>query len=234
MLGVCESDSILSQAGDHEAEESMTTVGVKEFLGMMQGAARKVKEEHALLSRLDAAIGDGDHGITMLRAMSLTEKAVAEDKSNDLQGLLYTLGWTLLGVDGGSTGPLLGSWFLGMSEFAGDKQALDVQTLAATFEAGLIAVMKQTKAQIGDKTMIDALLPAVEALQSGAAANHGIEEALRAAASAAQQGALSTKNFVARFGKAKFAGERTVGHQDPGATSIALMFQGFAEGLADR
>ncbi|MGH9428083.1 MAG: DAK2 domain-containing protein, partial [Terriglobia bacterium] len=89
-----------------------------------------------------------------------------------------------------------------------------------------------TKAQVGDKTMIDAFLPAVEALKAGAAASREIEDTLRAAATAAREGALSTKNFVARFGKAKFAGERTVGHQDPGATSISLMFQGFVEGLA--
>jgi len=210
----------------------MTTIGVKEFICMIQGAARKVKEEQTLLSRLDAAIGDGDHGITMFRAMSLSEKAIAEDKSNDFQGLLHNLGWTLLGVDGGSTGPLLGSWFLGMSEFLGDRQVLDVQGLAAAFEAGLTSVMKQTKAQVGDKTMIDAFLPAVEALKAGAVANHEITDVLRAAATAAHEGALSTNNFVARFGKAKFAGERTVGHQDPGATSVSLMFQGFVEGLA--
>ncbi|MGH9428550.1 MAG: dihydroxyacetone kinase subunit DhaL [Terriglobia bacterium] len=209
----------------------MTTIGIKEFVSMIQGAARKVKEEQALLSRLDAAIGDGDHGITMYRAMSLSEKALAEDKGTDFQGLLHNLGWTLLGIDGGSTGPLLGTWFLGMSESVGDGQVLDVRGLAAVFEAGLTSVMKQTKAQVGDKTMIDAFLPAVEALKAGAAANREIEATLRAAATAAHEGALSTKNFVARFGKAKFAGERTVGHQDPGATSISLMFQGFVEGL---
>src|SRR5258706_2770604 len=97
-----------------KSKNAMTAIGVKEFICMIQGAIRKVKEEHALLSRLDAAIGDGDHGVTMLRAMNLSEKAVAADKSSDLQGLLYNLGWTLLGIDGGSTGPLLGTWFLGM------------------------------------------------------------------------------------------------------------------------
>ena len=224
----------LARRGCHGVEKVMTTVGVKEFIWMIEGAIHKVKAQHSLLSQLDSAIGDGDHGTTMLRAMNLLEKTVVEDKSSDFQGLLYNLGWTLLGIDGGSTGPLLGTWFLGMSEFAGARQVLDLQTLAATFEAGLTAVMKQTKAQVGDKTMIDALTPAVQALKDGAAANKEITEMLRDAGEAAEKGAQSTKDFVARFGKAKFAGERTLGHQDPGATSISLIFQGFYDGLAKR
>ena len=211
---------------------AMTKIGALEFVSMIRGAILKVRAEHSLLSELDAAIGDGDHGTTMLRAVNLLDKAIAENKSHDLQGLLYDLGWTLLGIDGGSTGPLLGTWLLGMSESIGDKTTLDAESLAAVFEAGLAALMKQTKAQVGDKTMIDALVPAVGALKAGATAHREIAETLQDAATAAHRGAVSTKDFVARFGKAKFSGERTLGHQDPGATSISLMFQGFYDGLS--
>jgi dihydroxyacetone kinase-like protein len=211
-----------------------TTIGLNEFNGMAEGAIRKVKEQHSFLSQLDATIGDGDHGTTMLRAMNLLEKALAEDKSEEFQGLLHNVGWTLLGIDGGSTGPLFGTWFLGMAEFIGPRKSLDGKVLADMFEAGLTAVMKQTKAQVGDKTIIDALVPAVQALRDGASANKGIVEILQDAATAADKGALSTKDFAARFGKAKFSGDRTLGHQDPGATSVSLIFQGFYEGLSKR
>jgi dihydroxyacetone kinase-like protein len=212
----------------------MTTIGVKEFICMIEGAIQKVKAEHSLLSQLDSAIGDGDHGTTMLRAVNRLEETLSGKKFEDLQGLLHSVGWTLLGIDGGSTGPLLGTWFLGMAEFANGRNVLDGRALGDTFEVGLKAVMKQTKAQVGDKTMIDALAPAVQALKDGAAANKQITEMLRDTAEAAEKGAQSTKDFVARFGKAKYAGERTLGHQDPGATSIFLIFQGFYDGLAKR
>ena len=201
---------------------------------MIEGAIQKVKAQHSLLSQLDAAIGDGDHGTTMLRAVNRLEETLSGNKFEDLQGLLHSIGWTLLGIDGGSTGPLLGTWFLGMAEFASGRKVLDGRALSDTFEAGLNTVMKQTKAQVGDKTMIDALAPAVQALKDGAAAGKEITEMLQDAAQAAEKGAQSTKDFVARFGKAKFAGERTLGHQDPGATSIFLNFQGFYDGLLNQ
>src|SRR4029077_16501875 len=99
----------------------ITAIGAKEFTWMMEGAIQRVKNNHGLLSSLDAAIGDGDHGTTMLRAVNLLEKALIENKSQDLQSLLHNIGWTMLGIDGGSTGPLLGTCFLGMSECAVGK-----------------------------------------------------------------------------------------------------------------
>jgi dihydroxyacetone kinase-like protein len=100
----------------------ITAIGAKEFTWMIEGAIQRVKNNHGLLSSLDAAIGDGDHGTTMLRAVNLLQKALIENKSEDLQSLLHNIGWTMLGIDGGSTGPLLGTWFLGMSEFAVGRQ----------------------------------------------------------------------------------------------------------------
>jgi len=207
-----------------------TQVGVQEFVAMMLGVVEQVKNAQRYLSELDAACGDGDHGTTMLRAMNRLETVLADDQRRDLKTLVYSLGWTLLSVDGGATGPLLGSLFLGMSEALGEKQELDAAGLAAMFEAGLKSVERQTKAKIGDKTMIDALAPAVAVLRDGAEKGKGIPEILRDAADAAQRGAASTRGFVARFGKAKYSAERSLGHQDAGATSIAMIFQGFHDG----
>ncbi|PYV92690.1 MAG: dihydroxyacetone kinase subunit L [Acidobacteria bacterium] len=212
----------------------VTTLCIKELLWMMGGAIEKVKCEHKVLSELDSACGDGDHGTTMLRATNQLEKVMTAHQSDNLQGLLSDMGWTVLGIDGGATGPLLGSFFTGMSESVAGKQTLDTEALTAMFEAGLNALKKQTKAQVGDKTLMDALVPAVAALRAGAEANKEILQILREAAAAAQEGAYSTKNLKARFGRAKYLGDRTLGHQDPGATSISLMFQGFYDGLSTK
>lgn len=190
-----------------------------------------MREGSDYLSRLDSAGGDGDHGITMRRAMGEVEKTLVADREASLRELIAQVGWTLLGIDGGATGPLLGSFFLGVAEEVGERPSLDVRGLAGAFEAGVAQLRKQTKAQIGDKTMIDALLPAVEALRAGVNSGKGIEQLLREAAEAASRGADATRNFVAKFGKARFSGERTLGHPDPGATSMAMIFEGFCEGM---
>ena len=134
-------------------------------------------------------------------------------------------------VDGGCTGPLLGSLFMGMSESVNEKTELDCAALAAMFESGLAGVQKQSKAKMGDKTMMDALEPAVAAIREACDSGKSISDALFESARAAEKGAEATKEFIARFGRAKNLGDRTVGCQDPGATTIALMFRGFAKAL---
>jgi len=201
---------------------------------MIEGAIEKVKCQHKMLSELDSACGDGDHGTTMLRAASQLEKVMTRHQSGDVQGLLSDMGWTVLGIDGGATGPLLGSFFTGMSESVAGKQTLDAEALTAMFEAGLNALRKQTKAQVGDKTMMDALVPAVAVLRAGVEANKETLQIFREAAAAAQEGAYSTKSLKARFGRVRYLGERTLGNQDPGATTISLMFQGFYDGLSTK
>jgi len=134
-------------------------------------------------------------------------------------------------VDGGATGPLLGMLFLGMSEAVEGKDALDAASTAAMFEAGLASLQKHTRAQPGDKTMIDALVPATAALRQAADEGADAAAALAAAAEAAHQGAQATADMQARFGRARSIGEASKGHPDPGATSMALIFRGFAEAL---
>jgi len=204
------------------------TIGYEQFVQMLARAAEQVRANQQALSQLDSVCGDGDHGTTMVRAMGNLEKAIAEGGSRELKSLLFDIGWAVMGVDGGATGPLLGTLFMGMADAVAGKETLDADDLAGMFEAGLAALQKQTKAQVGDKTMIDALVPAVAALRAAADDGQEIASALQRAAEAAEQGAASTKDIPARFGRAKNLGERTIGHQDPGATSMALIFRGFS------
>ena len=205
----------------------MALTGCELLMGMLRGAATEVKANHEELSRLDSFGGDGDHGTTMVRAMGCMEKAIDAASTHDVKTLLNDVGWAIMGVDGGATGPLLGMFFMGMSEGA-SGDVVDAETLAVMFESGLVKVQKQTKAQVGDKTMIDALVPAVHAMKS--ASDKEMVSALKCASDAAEQGAVSTKELQARFGRAKNIKEKSIGTQDPGATSVAYMFRGFWKG----
>jgi dihydroxyacetone kinase-like protein len=207
------------------------TIGIEDIGRMIQAAADKIRANRDELSKMDSAIGDGDHGTTIARAMGIAEKVIQESEKADLKGLLKDVGWGVMGVDGGATGPLLGSFLMGLGKGLGEPQTIDCQTLAAMFEAGLAGVRRQSKAQVGDKTLMDALLPAVDAIRQAADEGQSIADALQKAATAAEKGAASTKEFKARYGRAKNLGDRTIGFQDPGATSMALIFQGFYEAL---
>ena len=145
--------------------------------------------------------------------------------------LLREAGWKVMGVDGGASSALFGTFFAGMADVPGESETLDCRQLAAAFECGLVAVRRQTKAQPGDKTMMDALIPATRAVSDSAEAGHAIDDALRSGADAAQAGARDTRNFAAKYGRAKYLGEKTLGHEDPGAASVALLFEGFYQGL---
>ncbi|MCY2951143.1 MAG: dihydroxyacetone kinase subunit DhaL [Planctomycetota bacterium] len=193
---------------------------------MLHAAVQQVRDNHQNLSRLDSFGGDGDHGTTMLRAMELLSKTI-DSSPKQLPQLLHDIGWAIMGVDGGAAGPLFGTFFMSMSEAAAGKDSLDIPTLATVFDSALAGVQKRTKAQVGDKTMIDALVPAVRALRDAP----DLATALQNAAAAAQSGADSTKNFKARFGRAKNAGDKSIGSPDPGATSVALIFRGFYQGF---
>jgi phosphoenolpyruvate---glycerone phosphotransferase subunit DhaL len=139
----------------------------------------------------------------------------------------------VLGVDGGASSSLLGTLFTGMADADLPPDKMTSSDWAQALEAGLRAVSRQSKARVGDKTMMDALIPAVEAARARANAGDSLPEVLQAVASAAQLGAESTCNLIARHGRARSLGERTRGHQDAGATSIALIFKGFMEGIGN-
>ena len=209
----------------------MPNLTAADLAEILRSGAARVKENYELLSRLDAATGDGDHGVTMKRVAETIVDAIAEGQALGLGPLLEQVGWNVMSVDGGSTSPLLGSFFMGMSEAVGGSETLDGPGLAAAFEAGLAKLRAQTAAKVGDKTMVDALVPAVEALRLAAEAGAEPAVLLTRAAEAAQRGAEQTSALQARFGRARNLGPRTIGHVDPGATSIALLFAGFCDGV---
>lgn len=207
------------------------TIGQHELSQMFRSASARIRERHVELSALDSASGDGDHGATMLRIVDQLD--IAATSSSELKAILHDAGWKILSVDGGASSSLFGTFVLGMADAPQCSSALDCPALAATFEAGLAAVSKQTRARPGDKTLMDALVPAVASLRAAAHAGKSVVEAMRDAAAAAHEGAESTSGLTARFGRAKFLGEKTRGHQDPGAASIALLFEGFSIALAE-
>jgi dihydroxyacetone kinase-like protein len=204
-----------------------------EFARMITGAAAMIRARHAALSALDCVAGDGDHGATMLRVAQQLEKAFAPGGEEDLRACLREAGWSVLGVDGGASSSLFGIFFGGMADAPADAGATGASQLAAMFEAGLATVRKQTKAQPGDKTMMDALVPAIAALRAAADAGKGVKESLYDAAAAARTGTEGTRHLTARYGRARLLGEKTRGHEDPGAASMSLIFEGFYDGFGE-
>ena len=207
------------------------TIGYNELVGMLRCAVKQISANHELLGKLDSFGGDGDHGATMLRGMKIVAKTVDEFKTEDMQTLLSDVGWAVMGVDGGATGPLFGSFFNGMSEPLAGKDAIDSGVLAEMFEAGLAGIFTLTKARPGNKTLIDAMVPAVEAVRKAADEGASVADALEKGAAAASEGAEATTGMQATFGRAKCMGEKSIGNADPGATSVSFIFKGFSEGV---
>jgi dihydroxyacetone kinase-like protein len=208
-------------------------IGKTDLARMFVKAAEEISREHQYLSELDSVAGDGDHGMTMLRVVErLVEATAAANTPENLKVWLREVGWSVMGVDGGASSALLGTFFAGMADAKIGESSMNCPDVARAFEAGLRAVSRQTKAQPGDKTLIDALRPAVSALSAAAARGKTIHQALKDAALAARAGADSTRDLVARYGRAKFLGEKTRGSPDAGATSVALLFDGFCAGFA--
>jgi len=205
---------------------------ISDLRRMFAEAAEQIRREHDMLSQLDCIGGDGDHGATMLRAMEMLEVEMNAENDKPLNARLKDAGWVVLGVGGGASSALLGTFIAGMGD-ADLGQETDCKHLASSFAAGLRAVEKQTKARPGDKTMIDALVPAVQAVETAAQSGEPITHAMELARDAARTGAESTKNMIAKYGRARFLGEKTRGSADAGATSMALLFQGFSAALAE-
>jgi dihydroxyacetone kinase-like protein len=192
----------------------------------LSGAAVAVADNADYLTQLDAAIGDGDHGINMDRGFQAVGKALAgQDASVPPGRLLILAGKTLVSTVGGASGPLWGSFFRGAGRSLGDAERPDGVQLAEALGAGVRAVQDLGAAELGDKTMVDALLPAVGVLREALEAGASLADALADAAEAAEGGARATVPLQARKGRASYLGERSIGHQDPGATSAVLVLR---------
>ena len=192
--------------------------------------AAAVEESRDELTRLDQAIGDGDHGTNMSRGMQAA-LAKLDGAPDDVGGLLRQVGMTLVSTVGGAGGPLYGTLFMQMGAAAAGKAELEPREWAAALDAAVEGVKMRGKAEPGDKTMLDALMPAREAFQAAVDEGTPLAEALRRSASAAEDGMRATVPLVARKGRASYLGERSAGHQDPGATSSYLLLRSAAEAL---
>jgi dihydroxyacetone kinase-like protein len=188
--------------------------------------AAEVSEHRMELVRLDTAIGDGDHGTNMDRGMKKAVEKLDGLEGDDIGAMLKAVGMALVSTVGGAAGPLYGTLFMQMGSAAGGKTELDVAGWTAALEAGIKGVQARGKAEREDKTMVDALLPALEALQNADGADEAA--ALTASADAAEEGMKATIPLVARKGRASYLGERSAGHQDPGATSTHLLLRSAA------
>jgi phosphoenolpyruvate---glycerone phosphotransferase subunit DhaL len=194
----------------------------------MRGFAEAMAEHRQELVRLDTAIGDGDHGTNMDRGMRKALEKVDGAEQADPGAVLKTVAMALVSSVGGAAGPLYGTLFLQMGGALAGQEEVDLAGWTAAWRKGLEGVQARGKAQPEDKTMVDALIPAVEALEGA----DDLDSGLRAAADAAGAGMKATVPLVARKGRASYLGERSAGHQDPGATSTYYLFQSAAEALA--
>ena len=208
----------------------MSAVDAAALTAWVREFARLVHEQRDRLTQLDAAIGDADHGANLDRGMTAAVAALEAQPADDPAAILKTVATTLIKTVGGASGPLYGTFFLRAAGALGGDGA----ALATAVRAGYDGVVARGKAERGDKTMLDALGPACDALDEALAAGKPLQEALRAAADAAAQGRDATVPMVARKGRASYLGERSAGHQDPGATSATLLVAAAASTLAGR
>lgn len=203
-----------------------TTVDADAVRRWLRAFAGLVAAQKDVLTALDAEIGDADHGANMHRGMQAVVTDLDSDPGDPGAGpgaVLKQAGMTLVRSVGGASGPLYGTFFLRMATSAGQAGDLGPEAFAAALRAGLDGVVARGKAGPGDKTMIDALVPATDTLDAALAGGSPLDEALRAASAAAEQGRDATTPMLARKGRASYLGERSIGHQDPGATSTALL-----------
>jgi dihydroxyacetone kinase-like protein len=193
----------------------------------METTALLISENARMLTELDTAIGDGDHGENMMRGFkAVTKKLAAEAAPADLTALFKLVGMALLSSVGGAAGPLYGGFFLALSKATAGKQILGKAELQQILTEGLADIQRRGKAQLGDKTMVDALVPALQAFR--ASPDGDLTPALKAAAEQAHRSAEATIPLQARKGRASYLGERSIGHQDPGATSSWLLLRALA------
>jgi phosphoenolpyruvate---glycerone phosphotransferase subunit DhaL len=195
----------------------------------IKAVAGMIAENSSYLTELDSAIGDADHGANMERGFKAVINKLPEVSDKDIGTIFKTVGMTLVSTVGGAGGPLYGTWFLQAGMKTAGKMELTLADWTEALDASLSGIIMRGKAELGDKTMVDALTPAVNALKQAIEENKPLNAALKLSASSAQKGMEATIPLVARKGRASYLGERSAGHQDPGATSTYLMLNVAAE-----
>jgi len=201
-------------------------IGIKHFKKMFDSAYIEVKAQENYFSELDAQTGDGDHGTAIVTALNAVNNSMKQ--ATDLKMMFTDAGFAAMSEASGSTSTLFGSLLMGMYDGV-DGDDIDAKGVATIFRAGLANMQKQTKAVVGDKTLMDALVPAVEALERNQEA--GIEAMFVAATLAAKEGAENTKTLIAKFGRARNLKEKVIGFIDPGASSMTCIWGAFEKAL---
>lgn len=207
------------------------TVGIDQLVSWLARFRDLVTEQQSYLTDLDSAIGDADHGANMNRGMTAVMEKLGAAPAGAVDELFKSVGMTLVTSVGGASGPLYGTFFLRVGMTAGPVASLDGAGMSAALRAGLEGVVARGKAEAGDKTMFDAMAPALDAWDATLGGGGDLVAAASAAFAAAEAGRDATKPLVARKGRASYLGERSAGHLDPGATSTALLFQALADTL---
>jgi dihydroxyacetone kinase-like protein len=206
-------------------------ITTESLIKILRNIAIKIHENKELLTELDAAIGDGDHGINMNKGFTAVSKKLEGLKTDDCGEILKVTAMTLISTIGGASGPLYGTAFLKASTIAKGKTELGKETIIKMFDEAIKGVVMRGKAHIGEKTMLDALIPAYEALKESLEQGQELSIAFNEAAGAAYKGVERTKHIIATKGRASYLGERSLGHQDPGATSSYLILKTISDTL---
>ena len=207
------------------APTGLTELTATDLAAWVRRAGDLIAEHADELTELDAAIGDADHGANMKRGMEAAMAAVAAPVPGTADTVLKKAATALISKVGGASGPLYGTFFLRMAAATAGRSALDLDALTDAVEAGVGGIMQRGRAEAGEKTMLDAWLPALEALRAGTS----MQAALREAAAAADAGRAATEPMLARKGRASYLGDRSIGHVDPGASSTALIVRALAD-----
>ncbi|MFZ1872217.1 MAG: dihydroxyacetone kinase subunit DhaL [Chania sp.] len=205
------------------------TLSKQQVVGWLLRCAEVFTRERDFLTQLDTDIGDGDHGLNMSRGFNKVVEKLPSVADQDIGSILKYTGMTLLSSVGGASGPLFGTFFIRAAQAANGRQSLDLAELQQMIQQGVEGVVLRGKAVPGDKTLCDVWWPVVDSFGQSVQQQRGITQALQQAAACAEQAVQATIPMQARKGRASYLGERSIGHQDPGATSVMLMIKALAE-----
>jgi len=209
------------------------TISTPRMQKALEAMCDTIETEKDYLSELDGAIGDGDHGVNMAKCFREVKKKLAESTAADMNILFNDVGMVVLNSVGGAMGALYGTFFLKMAQESAGKSELGLGDLVRMFQTAEQGILDIGKASLGDKTLLDTLAPAVRALEQSANAGQSLAEAMENFEQAAQKGMESTKDMLAKMGRASRLGERTIGHQDAGATSCYFILRSLAAAVAN-
>ncbi|MDA8203451.1 MAG: dihydroxyacetone kinase subunit DhaL [Chloroflexi bacterium] len=206
-----------------------TSISYDDVVAWINAFAASVRAQKDYLTALDSAIGDADHGINMDRGMQAVIARLPGLPARDIGAAFKSVGMTLVSTVGGASGPLYGTFFLQFGMATVGRDSIGIDDVTEALDAAVAGIQRLGKAAAGDKTMLDALLPARDALHAAAQSGVPLEEAFARTVEAAEQGMVATTPLVARKGRASYLGERSAGHQDPGATSSYLLLKAAAD-----